>query len=39
METKRELNDILINDDDLQKQNRTKRLMMMIAMALIFYLF
>ncbi|CUU40166.1 MULTISPECIES: SPOR domain-containing protein [Helicobacter] len=36
METKRELNDILINDDDLQKQNRTKRLMMMIAMALIF---
>lgn len=36
METKRELNDILINDDDLQKQNRTKKLMMMIAMALIF---
>lgn len=36
METKRELNDILINDDDLQKQNRTKKLMMMIAMALVF---
>lgn len=33
---KQELNDILINDDDLQKQNRTKKLMMMVAMALIF---
>lgn len=36
MENRRELNDILINDDDLQKQNRTKKLMMMMAMALIF---
>lgn len=36
MDTKRELNDILINDDDLQKQNRTKKLMMMVAMALVF---
>ncbi|MCX2716785.1 SPOR domain-containing protein [Helicobacter sp. MIT 21-1697] len=36
METKRELNDILINDDELQKQNRTKKLMMMIATALVF---
>lgn len=36
METKRELNDILINDDDLQKQNRTKKLMMMIGMAIVF---
>ncbi len=37
METKRELNDILISDDDLQKQNRTKKLMMMVAMALVFF--
>ncbi|TLD80545.1 SPOR domain-containing protein [Helicobacter sp. MIT 05-5293] len=36
METKRELNDILINDEEFQKQNRTKKLIMMIAMALIF---
>lgn len=36
METKRELNDILINDDDLQKQNRTKKLMMMIGVAIVF---
>lgn len=36
MESKRELNDILISDDDLQKQNRTKKMMMLIAMALIF---
>ena len=36
METKRELNDILINDDDLQRENKTKKLMMMIAMALVF---
>lgn len=36
METKRELNDILIHDDELQTQNRTKKLMMMIAMALVF---
>lgn len=36
METKRELNDILINDDDLQKQNRTKKLMMMVGVAIVF---
>lgn len=36
MDTNRELNDILIDDDDLQKQNRTKKLMMMIGMALVF---
>ena len=35
METKRELNDILINDDDLQQQNRTKKLMMMVGVAII----